>query len=263
MYGQIKSWMTACTAHQACQSRRLKSSILPTRVLEVDGTACRLHETCSETGDYVALSYCWGAPQPQKLTTSNLETYKNRIDIGELPKTIQEAIKATKSLGFKYLWVDSMNIMQDDEADKLREISKMRQVYSHSSLMLCATGARWCTEGFFDTARIPGTTFRMPDVGINYPVTLPDGSTGHVRLIERAEYRQDAEALNWRGWTYQEKMLPVSIVQFGACLSWECDELSECKTATSLTGGLDMDIPFSTLFVQNNDTQHRMRRLLQ
>lgn len=232
-------------------------------MLEVNDSGCRLLETSHETGGYVALSYCWGAAQPEKLTKSDVDSYKQYIDSTQLPKTVQQAITATKKLGFKYLWVDSMNIIQDDVADKVREISKMREIYNHSAVTLSATGASRCTEGFFDSACQPGTTFRTPDVGLNYPCTLPDGSTGHLRLIERAEYKPDAEPLNYRGWTYQEKMLPVSVVNFGACLSWECHELSETRTVTSLTGGIDSDVPFSRLFSESKSTEYSMRNALQ
>lgn len=156
-----------------------------------------------------------------------------------------------------------MCIIQDDETDKLRELAKMHEVYNHSSLTLCASGARWCTENFFNTARVPGTTIIMPDIGVNYPVALPNGQEGYLRLIEHAQYHERAEALTSRGWTYQEEMLPVSVVKFGACLSWQCDELSEHRTAASLTGGIDSQVSFSTLFVQSENSQHKMRNALQ
>ena len=103
----------------------------------------------------------------------------------------------------------------------------------------------------------------MPDVGINYPVLLKNRQQGHVRLIEQAQYHEKAEALTSRGWTYQEEMLPVSVVKFGACLSWQCDQLAEHRTVSSLTGGIDSDIHFSTLFVQSENSQHEMRNILQ
>jgi hypothetical protein len=263
MYQQIKAWIAACAAHKVCQIRRLKHPKLLTRVLEINDSSCKLRETNNEAGEYVALSYCWGVEQPFKLTSARLESYKENIKVATLPKSIQDAIKVTRELGYRCLWVDSLCIIQDNYADKLREIGKMRQVYGDSSLTICATGARNCNEGFFDTARLPGTSSRTRDIGINYSCTLPVGNTGHVRLVERAKYNPEIEALNTRAWTSQEGLLPVSIVQFGACLAWECDELSERKTLISLTGGIDRNVPFSSLFVQEANTMHRMRRVLQ
>ncbi len=236
---------------------------LPRRVLDLEDTRCRLRETLAEKGEYIALSYCWGAPQPERLLNANIVEYKDRIDIAKVPKTIQDAITVTRELGFSYLWVDSMCIIQDDEADEMSEISKMRDIYAQSSLTICASGAQTCNEGFIYTACTPGTSTRMPDIGVNYPCTLPDGSSGHVRLIERAEYKPEAETLAWRGWTYQEELLPTSTVRFGACLSWECDQLSESRTLSSLTGGIDCKLPFSTLFLDPDTSQHVMRRTLQ
>lgn len=222
-----------------------------------------LRETGGQCGRYVALSYRWGADQPARLTRKNYEHYLLDIDVKQLPKTIRDAIKITAKLGFEYLWVDSMNIIQDDDADKAREITKMRQVYGQSTLTICATGGSTCNEGIFEGACLPGTSAKMPDVGINYPVAMPDGSQGYVKLVERARYNPSQESLASRGWTYQENLLPVSIVQFGACLSWECNEMADYKTATSLHGGIDARVPFSQLFVDHDTSRTSMRRVLQ
>lgn len=255
--------MQECTTHQKCQLRGHSTSLLPFRVLNLGNNMCVLQESPNTKGQYVALSYCWGAEQPNKLTGANIEAYKQGIDVAALPKTIQQAIKVTRMLNMDYIWIDSMCIMQDSEADKLRELSKMCEIYSNSTLTLCASAARWCTEGFFDLASIPGTSFRMPDIGINYPCALPGGSTGNVRLIERMEYRPGAEGLARRGWTFQEHFLPTRVVQFGACLSWECDEMYQRKTLTNLTGGIDAHLSFSSLFQKDDDSQFQLRRALQ
>jgi len=262
VYSQIRSWMKACSTHEVCHSRRHSPPRLPRRVLELVGGQCKLRETVDECARYVALSYCWGASQPCQLTCANIEAYKQCINLETLPKSIQHAAKVTTELGLSYLWADSMTIIQDNPADKLHEIASMHETYRSSTLTLCATGARDCNEGFFDTATAPGTSARTPDVGINYPCTLLDGSIGHVRLAERAQYNPRVEALASRGWTYQESVLPVSIVQFGACLSWECNEMSDRRTVTSMTGGIDAGVPFSTLFTIGEDSTHLMRQVL-
>lgn len=263
VFEQIRAWMRDCANHSTCQLRRPLTSTLPSRVLDVRNNLCVLQDSPNMTGRYVALSYCWGAPQPDKLTAANVESYKQRIAVETLPSTIQQAIKVTRAIGVNYLWIDSMCIVQDDEEDKFRELAKMCEIYSNSTLTLCASAARWCTEGFFNLAALPGTSYRMPDVGIVYPCALPDGSTGSVRLIERIDYRPGAEALTSRGWTFQEHFLPTSVVQFGACLSWECDELCRRKTLSSLTGGIDSRLPFSALFQREDESQFQLRKAFQ
>lgn len=101
-------WLNECSArHLACC---IKSSQLPTRVLEVRGlNEVRLYETSDgETGDYVALSHCWGKHQVITTTTKNFAVHKENVPWGDLPRTFCEAAIFTYSLGLKYIWIDSL-----------------------------------------------------------------------------------------------------------------------------------------------------------
>ncbi|ETI22815.1 hypothetical protein G647_06891 [Cladophialophora carrionii CBS 160.54] len=75
---------------------------------------------------YVALSYCWGKQRQSYETTK--ATLTSDIDTTRLEKTIQDAIRYTRELGIKYLWVDCLCIVQDDEVDKKEVIGNMRQI---------------------------------------------------------------------------------------------------------------------------------------
>src|SRR5450432_3590552 len=75
------------------------------------------------TVQYAVLSYCWGTAQQVQTTTSNIDEHRNGIPLDSLPMTIQEAIRVTRGLALRYLWIDSLCIFQDSEADKQREIS--------------------------------------------------------------------------------------------------------------------------------------------
>ena len=71
--------------------------------------------------DYVALSYVWGGIAQKWLKLGD--------DIGELPKTLEDAIFFTKTLDKQYLWVDSLCIDQSDKEDKARQIDRMWSIY--------------------------------------------------------------------------------------------------------------------------------------
>ena len=51
-----------------------------------------------------------------KLTKNNVETMKS-IQIQTLPKNFQDAVVITRQLGCRYLWIDSLNIIQDDDEE--------------------------------------------------------------------------------------------------------------------------------------------------
>ena len=61
-----------------------------------------------QRGQYVALSYCWGNSLPCKTTKENLGRHINGLDIGRLPKTLQDSIMVTRVLGIHYIWIDCL-----------------------------------------------------------------------------------------------------------------------------------------------------------
>ena len=75
-------------------------------------------------------------PQTFRTLQSNLEDQKRQIDVNSLPKTIMDAIKCTEQLGLKYLWVDSLCIIQDSAEDKAKEISRMSNIYQNAYVSL-------------------------------------------------------------------------------------------------------------------------------
>src|SRR4051812_13673725 len=83
---------------------------------------------------YVTLSHCWGTIEILRLLKENFQSLKKEIIVADLTKTFQDAIWIAQSLGFQYIWIDSLCIIQDDEEDWRRESILMSSVYSNSSL---------------------------------------------------------------------------------------------------------------------------------
>lgn len=126
---------------------------MPTRVIAV-GTPGDMYvhleePSAGKTESYVALSYCWGGGQEEIMTTKANRPEKLReIALGSLPQTIQDAITVTRELRYKYIWVDAICIVQDDEEDCAREVSAMSLVYSGASLTISAAKANNSKQGF-------------------------------------------------------------------------------------------------------------------
>ena len=70
---------------------------------------------------YVTLSYVWGASPMFKLNMYNFERLSTPGSLEgireDLPKTINDAILFMKAIGERYLWVDGLCLVQDDEED--------------------------------------------------------------------------------------------------------------------------------------------------
>lgn len=92
-------------------------------------------------GGYLILSYCWGlTPKdaPWLLTTATLQQFTSDIRLTVLPQTLHDAIIWTRKLGERYIWMDSMCILQDSEEDWQCEASAMASIYGCATLTLVA-----------------------------------------------------------------------------------------------------------------------------
>lgn len=153
----VHRWMRTCaTKHQQCRTHFGQPPKLPTRVLDISSTPAtgeitnvRLVETYGSEGEYACLSYCWGpVAQKSMATKSNRDRYMKSIPLGTLPETISDALKLCCKLGFRYVWIDSLCIIQDDEEDWNREASRMAGVYSKSALTLAVHLCEKSSESF-------------------------------------------------------------------------------------------------------------------
>lgn len=144
----LKRWMENCMeVHEKCKGDGL--SQLPTRVLDVSEDQVRLYETKKELEPYLTLSHCWGKAQIITTTTETKEERINGIPWPSLSKTFQDAITVTRHLGFRYIWIDSLCIIQDEKYDWEMEAANMALVYKGSQLTIAATSSEDGTGGCF------------------------------------------------------------------------------------------------------------------
>jgi len=70
----------------------------------------------------------------------------------QLPLTFQQATSLTKHVGVRYLWIDSVCIVQGDAEDMKTEFSTMPSVYGDAIGNSLASSSKNSTEGLFDPA---------------------------------------------------------------------------------------------------------------
>jgi hypothetical protein len=81
---------------------------------------------------------------------ANIKQYMRQVDSKKLPRTITDAVRCTQKLGLKYLWVDSLCIIQDSEEDQEKEIGRMSEIYKNSYVTISAAKAKSSVEGFLE-----------------------------------------------------------------------------------------------------------------
>ncbi len=84
-----------------------------------------------------------------KLTADTLEAMMDSISVQSLPKTFLHAITAARRLGVRYLWIDSLCIIEGSSIDWQAESSQMSEVYQNGLCNLSATGSSNSEGGLF------------------------------------------------------------------------------------------------------------------
>ncbi|KAJ4983002.1 heterokaryon incompatibility protein [Stagonosporopsis vannaccii] len=236
---KISQWLELCELSHACIQTSV-TALLPTRVLEVQtSNKVRLHlSAANQREPYICLSHCWGGVVPLQLTSATLQTFQDTIQWHDLPLTFRHAIAIAEKLDIRYLWIDSLCILQDNLDDWIEEGSKMAAIYSGAILTIAATASPDSTGGLCRSQKPSDSTStnRLPAV---HCLTNQDGLAYKIyvrSLREFAVMNGDQLPLQQRAWFFQEWILSPRIVHFtGSMLCWECSEVQEMDDGTSFT----------------------------
>jgi hypothetical protein len=103
---------------------------------------------------YLALSYVWGEVANIRLTTGNRSSLLLPGGIRKagpkIPRTVRDAIELVRRLDARYLWVDTLCLVQNDPADLARGVNVMDGIYERSWLTIIAA------DGHNANAGLPG-----------------------------------------------------------------------------------------------------------
>jgi hypothetical protein len=175
---------------------------------------------------YIALSYCWGLSMPNggKTTRPTLEMHLKGISMSSLPLTIQDAIAATRRLGVRYLWVDSLCILQDSREDWEIESAAMSDIYSHAFCTIAAAATNHCGGGML--LKADQRRFSV--------VMLADNLFVKASTIPHQDLKS-SNSLSARAWALQERELSPRVLWFTAhevlfeCHGmWASEEYPDC-----------------------------------
>jgi len=213
--------MECHSSHALCQQEFV--DFRPRRLLYIDprkdSQIMRIDEDLrGRQVSWAALSYVWGGPQLFRTTVSSLASMKTGFAINCLPRTLQDAVTVCKAMSLEYLWVDSLCIIQDDPDDLVQELASMPQIYQRAWVTISASTAASVSDGFLQNrcySHSSGTC--QTRVPISLPYVANDGSTtGKITFVHLSDAcsLEEAEPINQRAWTYQERRLSPRLLDF-------------------------------------------------
>jgi hypothetical protein len=150
---------------------------------------------------YAALSYVWGSVETVHLLKKNMSRLMSEGSLdhynSRLPQTIQDAIQVVQLMKQRYLWVDSLCLVQDDPEDIGLGTQVMDIIYELSDLTIIAAGGvdasaglaglRQSTRTSTQVVREIGSGIRLAFAGLEDK----DDPESHFK----------ASRYNTRGWT--------------------------------------------------------------
>ncbi|KAF2270472.1 HET-domain-containing protein [Lojkania enalia] len=220
----VKSWLEICDgSHQDLCKIDRGDDFRSMRSKSYFGVV-DVHQMCLTslpTGSrYVALSYMWGIGRRYTTTLRNIISHQEPGGLEKillrLPKVIQDAIHLVRSLGERYLWVDSLCIVQDSAKSWELNSAVMDLVYGNAHLTICAADGDSHQSGL--RGLLPERIVRQHD-----ELCAPG-----VRLMvsRLAETYIESSKWNTRAWTFQERLLSKR------CLIFTNDRIYfQCRSA--------------------------------
>lgn len=233
----------------------MAQTFLPSRLIDVgpaDGSQDPKLIITSDVVDpglrqYAALSHCWGgakldqigissdyltdissppiifnSPKPLTTLTSNIVDRMKNISMHILPRTFRDSIKVTRNLGLRYIWIDSLCIIQDSKTDWEQEAATMADIYKSSYITIAAESSPDSQQGFLKARKLSFD-----------PVKIPFNSNIHnihtTMFIRPALDSWDISLtppkskLCSRAWVLQESLIAPRTIHFGEQqMLWEC-----------------------------------------
>jgi hypothetical protein len=158
------------------------------------------------------------------LSESHLPAKRNLLCKSAL--TFIEAIRVARWLEIRYVWIESLCIIQDSVEDWEIESALMGAVYYNSRLNIAAAASSNSHGGLFRSR----TSFNSMATAAN--PRWPTFEGREICLLEHNLWHRQLNLapLNRRAWVLQERILASRVLHFGESqLFWECHELDACE----------------------------------
>lgn len=226
-FSLIKDWVSRCFQEHGAQCDRSPIQgirpFYPQWLIDVNRgcvVACP-----KEAPRFVTLSYTWGRTTHFRTTRANMDQVRVAGSLlygsisTQIPQTIHNAIQLTKALRLAWLWVDSLCVVQDDEASLSHQLRNMHRIYATSTLTIIAQDGQDAEYGLRGLRGVSAPRFIEQLV-----VPLAGGET--VIMME-PEYKYRAPSMfdyEQRMWTFQEKVFAKRRLVFKrGVVGWQCN----------------------------------------
>ncbi|RFU73078.1 heterokaryon incompatibility [Trichoderma arundinaceum] len=239
-FQKATNWFRECNdTHANCSAGETPE--MPDRVLDIaaedTASGVRLVHTNGRKARYACLSHRWGKETSQA-TRKNIDSLCNEVPWDYLSPTYQDSITFLRKFSkwhqeqygevIRYIWIDSLCIIQDSKADWSKHSLKMSDIYSNSSITLVENHALDTEKRLFQDSA---------SKHVSKPVSIQDAEGNDQQLHFRHTTHHPTFMISdenypvWkRAWVFQERLLSRRLLIFGPNeLSWQCASHHKCE----------------------------------
>lgn len=289
--GKIRSWLDSCgNDHKYC-TISTSAVFFPTRVVDVQNIKngrVVLRDKTEVLGSnldgkrpegtypqYWTLSHRWGDPEKiikllggnsNEETISNEEQFRKGIPLNDLSPTFRDAMELVDKLGYRYIWIDCLCIIQDSSSDWEQEARTMKDVYENSFCNISAIRSSYDVSlGLFGP--------RLAELGLLSPFSVdlkpsylgdcqPETSNFWYSILWVDEINK--APLSTRGWILQERFLTRRTIHFTRNqIYWECLEHLRCEADPEGQLGLLDAVAQSQMRRQSTGLKSSLRTIIE
>lgn len=215
----IKSWWDLCKLNHGprCNSRVLDDDpfhevlaqsyfgVIDVIDMRLASLPYKIFDGYLKFQDYIALSYVWGIPDLENppYTTTRANIMEHRVigglerSLPKLPDAIRESIAVVQRLGIRYIWIDSLCIVQDSRRSWSLNARVMHLIYGNATLTICAADGEDASTGLL-----------AMDLENSSDQLKAECAPGvHLMVSRPPEIGVQQSRWNKRAWTFQERLL--------------------------------------------------------
>ncbi|KAL7943716.1 HET domain-containing protein [Trichoderma barbatum] len=239
-FKKATTWFRECNdTHGDCSAGEIPE--MPDRVLDIaaeDTTSgVKLVRTNGTRARYACLSHRWGKETSQA-TKQNVDALCGEVPWDYLSPTYQDSITFLRKFSkwhqeqygeeIRYIWIDSLCIIQDSKSDWKKHSLKMSDIYSNSSITLVESHELHTEKRLFQESF---SRRRSKHVSIQDAEGIDRELHYRHTIYHPAFMVNDDDIPVWkRAWVFQERLLSRRLLIFGPDeLSWQCASHHKCE----------------------------------
>ncbi|MCJ1466072.1 hypothetical protein MMC07_004691 [Pseudocyphellaria aurata] len=164
-------------------------------------------------------------PPTATTTSSTLAERLQAIPTAGLSRTFADFIDIARRMHVRYVWIDSLCIIQDSREDWEKEAARMALVYSNAYCTIAASSSENGNEGCHvdpDSKPYGPVNLSFDEIDENGKTTVQNVHVFSLFGKELVNVLQQ-DPLSSRGWTFQERELSNRVLHYSKdSIRWEC-----------------------------------------